>query len=263
MRLLTIAFQILQQNSKWAAVATLGMTLTGCNIFYNDSGSYGGGGGYSDPYKKAWYDVYGNRCTSYGYPMSGCNFYANGTKIIASEDPYYASKTLFYDYWTYTDSWGYRRGYNGYAWLSSTGILYDEYGNALNEMEDESQTTDVIEQASKKEADMARSVGKTFAQKFALQESAGVNIAKTLQDWAVISRDRARTDADVADISNRLYGVKFDQAKKAILDAAKGDASQVTELNIDVAAHWGTTPETSKAILKQWYKDEMASLGIK
>lgn len=243
-----------------AGLALSAMTITGCEVIYTGGG---GGSGHTDPYKRAWYDVYGNQCLSYGYPMSGCNFYADGTKIMASSDPYYSSMTLFYDYWTYTDSWGWRKSYMGYAWLSSTGILYDEFGNALNEVEDESQTADLIEQASKKEADLARSAGKGFAQKFALQEATGVNIAKTLQDWAVLGRKRARTESDVSDFSKRLYGVGLDQAKDAILNATKGDESKVTELNIDVAAHWGTSPETSKAILKQWYKDEMAALGIK
>jgi hypothetical protein len=258
-----------------ATAAALVLTLSACdtgggggsNGGYGGGGSGGGSGGggvYVDPYKKAWFDVYGTRCISNGYPMSGCNFYADGTKIRSSADPYYSSMTLYFDYWTYTDSYGYRRNFQGYAWLSNTGILFDDSGNALNEMDDESaQSSDVISLAAEKEARVSKSVGKAFAQKYALAEEAGVSIAKTLQDWAVLGRDRARTNGDVADFSKRLYGVSLDKAKDALVDAVKGNQDSLAELNVDVAAHWGTSPETSKEILGKWYKDELSQLGVK
>jgi hypothetical protein len=224
----------------------------------------GGGGVYVDPYRRAWYDVYGNQCTSYGYPMAGCNFYADGSKITAQSDPYFASRTLFFDYWTYTDSYGYRRDYMGYAWLSSTGILYDSMGNALNEMEDGAdQSADLITAAAEQEEVSSRAAGRALSEKYALAESAGVSIAKTLQDWAVLGRERSRTQADVAEFSKRLYGVELSRAASAVKEAAKGNRQALSEINIDVAAHWGTSPETSKEILSQWYKDELARLGGK
>ena len=245
------------------------LSLTGCETVvvqggYSGGGYSGGGGTYVDPYRRAWYDVYGNQCTSYGYPMSGCNFYSDGSKITAQGDPNYASMTLFFDYWTYTDSYGYRRNYQGYAWLSNTGILYDSAGNALNELDEESvATNDVISQSAEREDDAARTAGKSLSQKYALAESAGISIAKTLQDWAVLGRSRARTSGDVADFSKRLYGVELSRATDALKEAVKGNRSAMTELNVDVAAHWGTTPETSKEILSVWYKEELAQLGVK
>jgi hypothetical protein len=217
---------------------------------------------YTDPYYRAWYDVFGNYCGS-GYPTSGCNFYSNGNKITMSEDPYYRSGiTLYNDYWTYTDSYGYRRSYYGFAWLSSSGILYDQFGNALNETEESSITPDIIAQAAKKEQEVQASVGKALAQKYALNEDRGIEISKTLQDWAKLGRDRARTDSDVADFSKRLFGVSATRTESAIAVAmTTRDLKAVEELNVDVAAHWGTTPEVSKQILRNWYKDEARALG--
>jgi hypothetical protein len=241
--------------------------LTACDtteVIYTGGGGGGGGGGYYDPYRNAWYDVYGNQCISYGYPMSGCNFYANGQKITASRDPYYSNLTLYYDYWTYTDSYGFRRGYNGYAWLSSTGILYDGNGRALNEIDqDASDSVDVLAQASEKELMMAQQVGKTLSQKYALAEATGISIAKTLQDWAVLGRDRSRTDQDEAAFGKRLYGIEQGKATLAMKEALKGNTAALSDLNVDVAAHWGTSPETSKQILKSWYKEELAQIGVK
>lgn len=255
------------------SIACAGIALLSLNacetVVVQGSGGYPGGNGgggtvYVDPYRHAWYDVYGNQCTSNGYPMAGCNFYSDGSKITSSGDPYASSLTLFFDYWTYTDSYGYRRDYQGYAWLSQTGILYDQYGNALNETDEDQETTaDVIALASKKEADSAKAAGRSLSQRYALAETAGVSIARTLQDWAVLGRARARTPGDVADFSKRLFGVDLSRANRAIADAARGQPDAMKELNVDVAAHWGTTPETSKEILSHWYQGEMKDLGLK
>jgi hypothetical protein len=259
------------QRSSRLSIFTLGISLLAfpaCEtvVVQNSGGTYPSGGGtvYVDPYRHAWYDVYGNQCTYNGYPTAGCNFYSDGSKITANGDPYHSSFTLFYDYWTYTDSWGYRRDYKGYAWLSSSGILYDQYGNALNETDEDSETsTDVISIAADQEKKAAIQAGKVLSQKYALAESAGVSIARTLQDWAVLGRSRARSPSDVADFSRRLYGVDYDKASKAIRNAALGDQTALRDLNVDVAAHWGTSPETSKTILSNWYKDELSALGVK
>jgi hypothetical protein len=254
--------QIKQVLVTLSAIVMTAISLSGCHSTSGGySGGYSTGGGYSDPYRRAWYDVYGTRCINNGYPMSGCNFYADGSKINSAADPYYSSMTLYYDYWSYTDSYGYYRNYNGYAWLSSTGILYDQYGNALNEMDSEStQSADIIGAASRQEKEITKLAGHTFAEKYALAEAAGINIAKTLQDWAVLGRDRARNEDDVASTSKKLYGVSLDQAKVAIIEASKGNNQPLEEVNIDVAAHWGTTPETSKEILTKWYKQELTEL---
>jgi hypothetical protein len=217
----------------------------------------------TDPYYHAWYNVYGSYCGN-GYPTSGCNFYANGSKITMSGDPYYHSGvTLYNDFWTYTDSYGYRRSYSGFAWLSSTGILYDQSGNALNELEDDQAPMDLVSEVAAKEKTSREAVGRALAQKYALNEDTGVMISKTLQDWAKLGKDRSRTGADISDFSKRLYGVSADQAESAIEQSVlKGNSKAVEELNVDVAAHWGTSPEVSKQILKSWYKDEAAALGM-
>ena len=101
----------------------------------------------------------------------------------------------------------------------------------MNELDqDEVQSADVIGQASTAEKAMSKKVGKAFAQKYALAESAGISVAKTLQDWATIGRDRARTSQDVADFSKRLYGVKLDTALTAINNAARGEKADLENL---------------------------------
>jgi hypothetical protein len=244
---------ILVRMMSAAAVAGI---LSACSVTV----SGGGGSGYN----QAWYDVYGSYCGS-GNPTAGCNFYADGSKIRDIDDPDYGPHNIFYnDLWQYTDSYGYVRFYNGSAWLSSTGILYDAYGNALNETGGEPASADVIAEVAAKEQQVAQLVGKMLAQKYALADDKGIMISQTLQDWATIGRDRSRTDADVADVSKRLYGIDANRAKGAIETAlATQSQKPLDDLNVDVAAHWGTSPEVSRQILKNWYKDEVAAYGIK
>ncbi len=199
--------------------------------------------------------------------MAGCNFYQSGSKIQAHQDPFYYNQALYFDYWGYTDSYGIPRTYLGFAWLSSTGILYDEYGNALNELEDGPAPTDIIAEAAKTERKTIQHVGQALATKYSsagnvLSADQGVKIAKTLNFWAKIGKDRARTDADIALMSERLYGIKADRAKSALTAAlAERSLKPLEELNVDVASHWATTPEVSQRILKSWYKQELERNG--
>jgi hypothetical protein len=134
----------------------------------------------------------------------------------------------------------------------------------LNEIDSSDSSNDVIGDASAKEAQVQTAVGKAFAAKYALNETQGVTISKTLQDWATLGRDRSRTSADIAAYSQRLYGIDADKALATIQTAIKTQSqAPVDAMNVDVAAHWGTTPEVSKQILKNWYSNEVAAYGVK
>lgn len=232
------------------AVVLLSASLAGCHG--------------NDPYRRAWYDVYGNYCGS-GYPYPGCNYYANGSKIYATQDPFYSGSVYYYDLWSYYDSYGYYRFYLGYAWMSNTGILYDQFGYALNqESENREISSDVIAAAAEKEKALAVQAGKSFAEKYALAEEKGIMISKTLQDWALLARDRVREDTDVEIYLSKLYGVDAGKVSQAVsLAKSSGNIEILGDLNVDVAAHWGTTPEVSKKILQKWYQDELSSMGLK
>ena len=216
----------------------------------------GGGSGNSDPYYHAWFDVYGHRC-NYGYPMPGCNFYSDGSKIIDVEDPNYNSGHFLENgTWTYTDSYGYAQSYYGYAWLSPDGILFDDLGYALNE-DGQSDSSDLMAAAASQELKVVKGAGKDLAKKYALAEDTGVKIASTLNAWADLGKKQGRSDADIADFSARLYGVKLEKIAPAVAQVKQGDMSGMASLNNDVASYWNTDPETSKEILLSWYKSEL------
>lgn len=222
----------------------------------------GGGGYYPDPYYQVWYDVYGYSCGT-GQPRAGCNFYSDGSKILDYEDPYYYSHGQYLEYgtWEYTDSWGYYSWMTGYGWLSPTGILYDEYGYALNEQDSSGRGRDWSGAVAEAEAASVKGASRSLVERFSgLHETQALRIAESLNEWATLGKSRTRTTADVAAFSERMFNVKVGDAVKAITQANKGDIEGLASLNDNIAQHWGTSPQTSKAILTTWYKAQWNEL---
>lgn len=214
-------------------------------------GGGGGGGYYPDPGYQAWYDVYGYRCGS-GSPSPGCNFYANGLKIIDIEDPYFTSfYALEYDTWYYIDSYGRSSVYVGWGWQSPNGIIYDDWGDALND--ETGAGRDFAADVANQEQNIVKSAGEHFAAKYQLDAKVGLKIAKVLHDWATLGKDRARTEADIADFTTRLYGVDFNKVKGAMAEAMAGKEGAMDAVVDEAAANWMTSPETVKDVLRQWY----------
>lgn len=227
-------------NKTLSFVARLGLL---CSILFSLSGCevVGTGGVINDPYYGGWYDAFGRYCGGSAFP--GCNYYSNGVKITIWNDPYYYGQT-----------------FTGF-WTSPNGIMYDRSGYALNS-KDDSETNDVLAQADASEKAFIGTIGKLFADRYALNEEASLMVATTLHDWSMIGKDRARTATDQASFLKRLYGVSMDKALGVIGKATlERNQNALIDLNADVAAHWGTSPEVSKQILKTWYARELGAMG--
>lgn len=174
--------------------------------------------------------------------------YGYGYRDVYGCDPYYYGSYYCDPYYGY--GYGYGRGLGG-----GSGT-----GTAAHESSDEGR--DLIDTVAIHEEAEITEAGKNFAKTHGLSDDKGIHIARTLDSWEALSRKRSRTEADVADFSVRLYGVKVADAQKALDAAAKGDLSSVEAMNAQVAQHWGTTPETSKRILKKWFSKEIGAYGI-
>jgi hypothetical protein len=236
--------------------------LAGCNGG-SGGGSSGGGVIIIDPVVYAWYDVYGYGCaTAAAGPSPGCNYYAYGSdlvKIMDFEDPYFNSSYFpQYDYWTYYLN-GVLYEYDGWAWLSPNGVLYDDAGNALNKKKG-SGGRDMVRNVAQAEDKVVQKAGKDLAAKYGLSVSKGVQIARTLNDWSKIGKQRVKTDADIAAFSQKLYGVDYNRVKSAVLSAMNGDKAAMKATVADAAKNWGTNEETMKKVLKNWYHDQVPGL---
>jgi hypothetical protein len=258
---------------KILAVIGLSLTAVAC-------GSGGGSSGPAltscgtisgDPYCRPWFDVLGVACNSGQsmYPLPGCNFYADGVKIAVSEDPFYTlnpyllipnsnTYVLTNGSWEYVDSYGNLKTYSGFGWLTPDGLLYDEFGYALNEEGSDSESRDLMGEVAQSEKAILKRAASNLSEEFALNEESSLRIATTLNDWATLGKKHARTEKDIAAFSERLYGVKADSVKTAITKAVTlRDLSGIDSLNQQVASTWGTDPETSKEILMGWYREEI------
>lgn len=228
--------------------------LSGCR-----SSSNGGGPIHHDPYYQAWYDVYGHVC-GYNQPGPGCNYYANGLKIIDVEDPSFSNNSYYlaFDDWYYYNSYGQFSIYTGWAWKSPTGIIYDDFGNALNN--DDGVGQDYAGDVAEREDNVIHSAADYLAAKYGLSATTGLKVAKFLNDWAQEGRTRTLSESDIASATEGLYGISFGKLKNALLEAKLGERQPLNELINEAATNWATTPETLKEILKSWYGNQMDQL---
>lgn len=231
------------------------LALAATTLMSACGGGGGGGGSSYDPHYNAWYNVYGNIC-GHDSPSPGCNYYRNGYKIVDLEDPYFKTGYyLEYDTWYYYDSYGYSKTYTGWAWESSNGILYDDYGDALNNTD--GQGRDFSADVALQEKNVVKSAAEVLAAKYGLSTEVSMKAALALKDYATLGKDRARTEADIADFTQRLYGVDMNKVKNALAEAQKGDIGAMEGLVDEAATNWATTPETMKEILKSWYGSQL------
>jgi hypothetical protein len=154
---------------------------------------------------------------------------------------------------------------------TSGGVIQSDDGYSANAYSyeatlnsDANDSRDLIADEASQESKVISLVGHQFAQMYALSETKGFQIAKTLNDYAALSKKqkRARTPQDLDDFSVRLYGMSADKVKSAIDQARMGNIDGLESINYEVATHWGTTPETSKTILKNWYKGYLSEVGL-
>jgi hypothetical protein len=208
--------------------------------------------------QRSYYDYYGNYCGS--TPYAGCTYTYGGAKINIYNDPYYGMSNYYagYGYCNFYDEYG---CYYDPYWYSPSGVWYDAYGYAINSS-DTNGGRDVLSDMADNEDAAIEKTGKAFAAKYALSEAKGVEIARSVREWEVFSKKQGRTADDYAQFSKRVFKVELKDAAAALASAKQGDMSKFEELNTQVARNWGTDAETSKKILRDWYKNELEAAGV-
>jgi hypothetical protein len=218
-------------------------TLSSC------SGGGGGGGWVSH----AWYNVYGQYCFTDVAPEPGCDFFADGTKATYWDDPNVAPLT--YGTWYYIDVYGFGRYYTGYTRITSTGMMYDEYGYAINT--NKRPGRDAIAKAAAAQKAAVSTAAERLEAKYGLSEDVAMNVAVNLNDYALLGKSRKRTDKDEAEYAKRV-GLDLNEINSAVDAAAKGDTTAADAAIEKAAAAWSTSPDTMKRIVSDWYGKQMS-----
>lgn len=204
-------------------------------------------------YGGSWYDVFGNKCAE-GRPSPGCNFYANGSKIRDWEDPYFnTTYSLVYNSnYTYRDSFQTMRTYNGWLWVSPTGIAYDDFGFALNKSS-QTESFDMIANVAEQESQLIAEAAKDLSERHGLPLDTSTNIATSFKKLeSTVAKTNAFTEENAREYVASVYGVSYDSALSALAKAKDGDLKELHEMNGKVAEYWKVNKETSEETLKSW-----------
>lgn len=124
----------------------------------------------------------------------------------------------------------------------------------------ESVSRDVITDLARKEEQVLQGQARHYAEKFSLSEEQGLKIAKTVHDYNAL---QTRSDRDVADFAERLYGVNPGQIVAAAGKAQAGDNSQLNGLVAEAAKNFNTTPENMKSVVKTLHGKILEQQGIR
>ena len=158
----------------------------------------------------------------------GCNVY------VSSPQTY---QDCYYDYYGY--------------WVCDT---YYYNGDGTKDT-----SHDMITDMAQAEQQMLQAQAKHYATKFSLSEDQGMKIAKTINDFNTVQN---RSDKDVADFAQRLYGVSPTKIVAAAGKAQAGNSSELNDVVAEAAKNFNTTSDNMKSIVKTLHGKLLEQQGI-
>ena len=119
---------------------------------------------------------------------------------------------------------------------------------------------DMITDIAQAEEQMLQNQAKHFSTKFSLSEEQGLKLAKSINDFNAIQE---RSEQDVADFAQRLYGVSPSKIVAAAGKAQAGNAAEMNELVAEAAKNFNTTSENMKSIVQSLHGKLLEQQGIR
>lgn len=158
---------------------------------------------------------------------------------------------------TYEPDWYYNcypvYDYDGY-------YLYDdcfyEYYNADGSM---TQELDLTAEVADVEALVLEKTASVYADKFSLSNDQAMKIAKNVTDFSALSE---RTETDIAEFAQKLYGINPSQVISAVASAQVGMNADLDAVIEEAAANFNTSSDNMKAIVKELHGKALEESGI-
>ncbi len=119
---------------------------------------------------------------------------------------------------------------------------------------------DILTQIAEAEQKALNQDARYYASKFNLTEKRGMKLAKTIRDFHAI---QSRSDRDVADFAERLYGVNPSKIATAVGLAQVGENEELNSLVAEAAQNFETTPATMKQIIQTLHGKALEQQGIR
>ena len=120
-------------------------------------------------------------------------------------------------------------------------------------------TRDIITDLAQAEQQLLESQARYYGNKFSLNEEQGMKIAKTINDYNAIQN---RSDQDVADFAQRLYGVSPSRIAAAVGKAQAGESAELKQVIDEAAKNFDTSSDNMKAIVKTLHGKLLEQQGI-
>jgi hypothetical protein len=165
----------------------------------------------------------------------------DGTTV--STTPYEPS--WHYNCYPQYDYWGY------YLYDDCYWEFYNQDGSLLER--------DMVSNVADTEALLLDKLTNVYADKFSLSTEAASKVAKNISDFSALSD---RSEADLADFAQKLYGVNPTEIVSAMSSAQVGNNTDL-DLVIDQASqNLGTNSANMKAIVKELHGKALEASGI-
>jgi hypothetical protein len=144
-------------------------------------------------------------------------------------------------------------GYDYYGYYYCSTYYYNGDGTTDT-------SRDMITDIAQAEQQMLSNQAKHYATKFSLSEEQGMKIAKTINDFNTV---QSRSDKDVAEFAQRLYGVNPSKIVSAVGAAQAGDNAQLNDVVAEAAKNFNTTSDNMKQIVKNLHGKMLEQQGIR
>lgn len=152
----------------------------------------------------------------------------------------------YYDCYPVYDYWGYYM-YDDCGWY-----YYNDKGELNSELDIAEFTGDV------EELKMAKLAG-LYAEKFSLSTDKASQMAKNVIHFEALSD---RSESDIADFAQKLYGVNPTSIAKAVAQAQVGNNSALDSVLEEAAQNFNTDTATMKSIVNELHGNALKANGI-
>ncbi len=152
--------------------------------------------------------------------------------------------------------------YNCYAVYDEYGYyMYDEcYWEYYNVAGEKVQSElDLVAEVSDIETLKLEKLAGHYADKFELSQDQAMKVAKNVQDFTTLED---RTEEDMADFAQKLYGVNPSDVVSAVGKAQVGENTELDALIESAAANFNTSKENTKALIKELHGNALELNGI-
>jgi hypothetical protein len=157
----------------------------------------------------------------------------------------YYTPAWYYNCYPVYDYWGY------YMFDECYWEYYNTDGSLLEK--------DLVAEVSDKEAVLLEKLTNVYAEKFSLSTEAAAKVAKNVSDFSALTD---RSEADVADFAQKLYGVNPSEIVSAVSSAQVGNNEEMDSVIDKASLILGTDSANMKAIVKELHGKALEASGI-